>query len=453
MRLFPPEPVIGDKEGFSKDKDLFGRASLGEGLKNLVRVVTQPTVIAIDGPWGTGKTVFLKMWAGELRKAGFPVVYFDAFANDFVDDPFTALAGEVIELIEEKKASSQTAAQKFRAKALDVGKVLIRGALHAGVKIATMNAIDGKDLKELGKVAAEELAEAEDKLIGEAITRHKEQKLTFEAFREALSDLPSILIDPETAAGDPRPLVFIVDELDRCRPIFALSLLERIKHFFAVPGVHFVLGAHLRQLRNSVVAAYGSGIDATTYLEKFIQVTVHLSDPGRAQHERVYSKYLDLLLESVDFPPSDRNFMAQSVRFILHVGEQRELGFRTLERIATTLSLAMAFFSSGGVFVQSSLICGLAIIKVTDPDLYSSLRAGSLSISGVSHALCLDKLGKDDRELLWHLRWWRFYLDTSLPQTDVQEISAGSFFYRDDSERLTFVRKVIVEMMDPVSQT
>lgn len=88
MRLFPPSLEVGDEEGFTPEKDIFGRAQLGAGLTNLVNSVSDPTVIAVDGQWGSGKTTFLKMWAGELRKAGFPVVYFDAFENDHVDDAF-----------------------------------------------------------------------------------------------------------------------------------------------------------------------------------------------------------------------------------------------------------------------------------------------------------------------------------------------------------------------------
>ena len=67
MRLFPPTLEIGEKEGFTKEKDIFGRSTTGKGLTNIVCQVTDPLVIAIDNEWGTGKTTFLKMWAGELR--------------------------------------------------------------------------------------------------------------------------------------------------------------------------------------------------------------------------------------------------------------------------------------------------------------------------------------------------------------------------------------------------
>jgi predicted KAP-like P-loop ATPase len=90
MRLFPPPLEIGDEEGFTKEKDIFGRSGIGRGLTNIISRVTDPLVIAVDNEWGTGKTTFLKMWAGELRKLGVPVIYFDAFQHDYVEDAFTA---------------------------------------------------------------------------------------------------------------------------------------------------------------------------------------------------------------------------------------------------------------------------------------------------------------------------------------------------------------------------
>ena len=74
--------------------------------------------------------------------------------------------------------------------------------------------------------------------------------------------------DNEDAPGT-RPLVVIIDELDRCRPPFALSLLERTKHLFSVDGICFMLVAHMPQLDAIVRAAYGIDNEARLYLEKF----------------------------------------------------------------------------------------------------------------------------------------------------------------------------------------
>jgi len=267
MRLFPPPLEIGDEEGFTPEKDIFGRAQLGLSLQNVVYSVRDPTVIAVDGQWGSGKTTFLKMWAGELRKAGFPVVYFDAFENDYAEDAFLAIASEIIALAEEKRKDKTPKGERLIKSAVGAGKVLLRSSLKLGVKAATLGAIGSADLEEAANDIASEASELVDKHLGELMTKQREQKDALQGFRDALTELPSLLSDQSSKTGadvpSPKPLIFIIDELDRCRPTFALEILERVKHFFSVANVHFVLGAHLDQLRNSVIVAYGSNIDAS----------------------------------------------------------------------------------------------------------------------------------------------------------------------------------------------
>ena len=73
------------------------------------------------------------------------------------------------------------------------------------------------------------------------------------------------------------PLVFIIDELDRCRPTFAIELLERVKHIFDVPNVVFVLGINRDELSKSVQSIYGH-IDADIYLRRFFDMEFMLPD-------------------------------------------------------------------------------------------------------------------------------------------------------------------------------
>lgn len=63
-------------------------------------------------------------------------------------------------------------------------------------------------------------------------------------------------------------LIFI-DELDRCKPDYAIRLLERIKHYFDDERITFVFSVNLTQLQWTVKGYYGSSFDATGYLEKF----------------------------------------------------------------------------------------------------------------------------------------------------------------------------------------
>src|SRR5262245_24727406 len=167
------------------------------------------------------------MWAGELRKAGFGVVYFDAFENDYAEDAFTAIASELISLAQEKRKENDPAAKAFLEKAVGAGKVVLRSALKVGVKLATVGALNTADLEAVADDIAKEASEQTDKYLGELLTKQREQKQAIQSFREALAELPALLTSTpqaptsSTAANSnsaaaapqsPKPLIIIVDE-------------------------------------------------------------------------------------------------------------------------------------------------------------------------------------------------------------------------------------------------
>jgi predicted KAP-like P-loop ATPase len=285
LRFFPPKIEIADDEGFLPEKDIFKRGEFGDGLASLVASIEDPMVIAFDGQWGSGKTTFIRMWAGLLRQRGHPVIYFDAFASDYIDDAFLAIAGEVIALSQQKKKASTPAHKKFLNRAARAGRAILRSGTKIGVKAATLGVLDAADLDDLKAIAddiAEETSARTDEYIKTLLSRHGEERKNIEGVRHALSELSQVLSSPAKTSSDGSPahlpLIFIVDELDRCKPPFALDLLEKIKHVFSVKGIHFVLVTHLAQLENFVRSSYGSEIDARTYLHKFYNLIVHL--PG-----------------------------------------------------------------------------------------------------------------------------------------------------------------------------
>jgi predicted KAP-like P-loop ATPase len=197
MRIFLPELDVGPEDGFDPQIDIFKRAELGKSLTNIVTSITDPIVVALDGQWGSGKTTFLKMWAGELRKAGIPVILFDAFSNDYTADAFTALAGEIIGLAEDSKKSKTSAARNFTDRALSATKIVLRSGLKVGVKAATMGALEAADLQDMKTDASAETSKLADEYIGSLLTRRNEEKATISAFRQALSELPKALGVPQ----------------------------------------------------------------------------------------------------------------------------------------------------------------------------------------------------------------------------------------------------------------
>ena len=141
----------------------------------------------------------------------------------------------------------------------------------------------GEAIKAAAKALGDESAKAVEKVVLERLRKASEDRAALEAFRETLSEVANTLAKQQAGEGEVFPLVFIVDELDRCRPPFALSIIERIKHLFSVPGVCFVLVTHVPQLEQAVRGANGATVDARTYLEKFYQMRITLPEQQEGQ--------------------------------------------------------------------------------------------------------------------------------------------------------------------------
>ena len=97
-RLFPDPQVKRLYEDGFGENDFLNRRQTGEALSDLLNRLEEPLVVALDSQWGSGKTWFLQRWVGEHDKANENsiVVYFDAFAHDYVSDPLPALVSELV---------------------------------------------------------------------------------------------------------------------------------------------------------------------------------------------------------------------------------------------------------------------------------------------------------------------------------------------------------------------
>jgi hypothetical protein len=421
MKIFLPPLEIDDDEGFTAEKDLFGRKDFGDGLTRLVTNVDDPLVIALDGQWGSGKTTFLKMWAGELRKQGFPVVFFDAFANDYMTDAFMALAGQIVTLAEKTDKRRSARSDEFVTQAKRVGKVLLRSSLKIALKSATLGVLDSEALegvaKEATKDIAKEASDLEDKYIGELLTQQAQEKDAIEGFKKSLEMLSGSLTEEIPAAENgsntqKKRLVFIIDELDRCRPDFALSLLERIKHFFSVPNVFFVLGFHGGQLENSVRAFYGSGIDAHNYLQKFIHFSFTLrSDEDHRDVGSREARYVAVLFSKHEFPQN--RLVSETQSFLSKLVLNDVLSLRAVERITSSFALVIAFRDRrqalrDDVIRQEIAIC-LIIIKVISEDLYRKAKDGTLDFGEFLSRLKISLSESPHREE-YFVGLWRYLL-------------------------------------------
>ena len=237
--------------------DLLGRKEPAEVLTHLVDNFEGPCVLAVDAAWGTGKTTFIRMWSQHLRNQGFPVVKFNAWETDFSGDPFVALATELTEgLRPYGDLEAKIDATKEAAK-----QVLLRTGLGA-IRIASAGVVDLAPL----------LEHKEDRL-----TAQKNAQELVKKFGATLQDMAN-----ELQAQKGHPLVVVIDELDRCRPSYAVELLEVAKHLFSVDHIVFVLAVNRSELAHSIRALYGNDFDGAGYLRRFFDVDFRLPDPERA---------------------------------------------------------------------------------------------------------------------------------------------------------------------------
>lgn len=80
----------------------------------------------------------------------------------------------------------------------------------------------------------------------------------------------------EVKIEERQKLVIFIDELDRCRPSYALEMLERIKHYFDDDNIIFVVSVNKEQLTHTISTYYGEGFDSTGYLNKFFDIEAYL---------------------------------------------------------------------------------------------------------------------------------------------------------------------------------
>ena len=260
------------------EDDLWDRKRLGIQLTNYVDRLQCGAVLALDARWGEGKTWFVRHWQKHLEDENHNVIYLDAFAYDYLDDPFLTIAAEISQAFKSSDNIDDADVNSFNEKTASVlislAAILPVIAAKAGLHWIGLGGA-GEALQEVYKDGKDVYDSVSDEITGKLkehiekkIENHHLEKETIQDFKKELNQLADKL---------EKPLVFIIDELDRCRPDFAIRLIERIKHFFDIPKIVFVLVMNKPQLLQSVKSFYGYDSEMNgDYLEKFVDFTVHL---------------------------------------------------------------------------------------------------------------------------------------------------------------------------------
>lgn len=375
MRFRPPEIEVElYKEGFG-DADLLGRIKVGKGLSELVERTEDPLVIALDGQWGTGKTHFLKRWVGahSLENGGkATTIYFDAFEHDYQNDPLVSLVSAISNRFPKTKEAS---IKQIQSNALK----LLKPAAMIGLSVASFGATQALD--ELGDVIVEAATGEAKQAASKFWEKETGRQVAMDEFKASVAALT------EVGHGKNRKqqaLVFVIDELDRCRPDYALELMEVIKHFFSIPRVHFVLGINIDSLKNSVKARYGPEIDAQSYLQKFFSfqfnLPIFLGARGDTPTTRTFAANL---AKQMQFDDEITKHLADTIRIVT---DNHFVSLRHVQQIFSLFALSSDQCVTGQFQWEFTVAAAtLVVAKVINPDLFSKLLDSTATESEIAH--------------------------------------------------------------------
>lgn len=375
--LVLPRNNYDDKDPF--EGDLLEREKLAIQLTSYIKRLRVGAVLAIDAPWGEGKTWFGNHWAKYLQRApnNHKVIYIDAFAQDYIEDPFLLITAEIAGKL---KASDSKTSQAITEKATDVMKAFLPISSKLLLNMVGQIALGSTDLaneiKGAMKTVNDEMANAASDLIKKKLEDYSSEKETLKSFKEILM---------EFCRKEPEPVVIFIDELDRCRPTFAVQLIERIKHLFDVPNLVFVLLLNREQLENAIKGIYGNETDAAKYLGKFINLFFRLPKKKNLKNINLNNnqtkKFITDVIKRYEF--EQEIMMGNSRDLVCTTPSNNFVNDLTVWAIVEDLSLreiehACALFVMSNT-QHTGLIAYLIALKIKHPTLYKELTENKRS--------------------------------------------------------------------------
>ena len=372
--------------------DVLDREQLAARLTNLIQNQSAPFTFSIHGNWGTGKAFLLKRWQRDLEAQGFKAIYFNAWEDDFCDDPLLAILGQMSEYFKE-----------------DGLKALARRAAEVAVPLIRENALGV--LKATTGVTPEVNQDQGKKVFLEA---YLEQRSTKEKLKKRLAKMSAKVAD-ETK----HPMVFIIDELDRCRPTFAIELLERVKHIFDVPNLVFVFGLNRDELCKSLQSVYGE-IDSDVYLRRFFDMEFTLPEVDtKSFAEHLIKKFelakffttLSTNANSSTYEVSYRKLLGNIPLFWGHLG----LSLRDIDYCERMIALVGKNLEPSYYRYAPWLLALLIPLKLMNPAMYRQYvqgnRRGSDVMNYIDEKVPHQKLGSSEEWVLSQIESFLYLAD------------------------------------------
>lgn len=366
------EPKIDETSPFKNCK--LGREEYAQILTQIVDNYKIGCVLALNGEWGTGKTTFIKMWKQYLMNKDFKTLYFNVWEHDFISDPIVGLLGELKKLI---------TVEKQREKFIGLASVASKALLSTLPGIA--KGLAKKYLGEETEDSIEEGIKSITNYLSDEIDSYSEKCKSLEEFKNMLQDYVNTFI------SNKHPLIFFIDELDRCNPNYAVRVLERVKHLFNIPKIVFILSIDKEQLCNSIRGYFGSDrINTEEYLRRFIDVEYTMPEPD----QECFIKYL---IEKYDFnryllsldtmtTGGPTGYKNQFIETLIILFKNMNLTLRDLEKFFNHLNIILEIINLRDKNLPDIiLLC--TYLKLFKEDVYNNIKSKEYSIDELVYVI------------------------------------------------------------------
>jgi hypothetical protein len=296
----------------SDNEDSLNRKNEIELFKKILQNAVGPYVISIDAPWGTGKTYFTKCIKNEIEDE-IKSIYINAWESDYNVDPLITIISELKKIIPPSDFDS------LKDKYISVSKLV----LPTAIKLATSAIIDFDKI-------TDSISEIGEKVVLKKIEDYESEKESIEHLKSELKAIAENI--------NLKKIVVFIDELDRCRPNYAIEFLERVKHFFDLEGYIFVLSIDEAQLLESIKVLYGLNFEAEKYLRRFIDYKYILKS-------KIQKKYVENIVRRIGLDEIMRkhlnleDYIQHFINIITYLSQINKLTARDINQIVSQINL------------------------------------------------------------------------------------------------------------------
>lgn len=364
--------IAAQEEEVSKSEQPFAKCAFGDERRRLARMFTNyfdrtdstsGYVANLNGEWGTGKTFFVTEWSKLLKAEDCGVVFIDAWKSDYLDDPLSIVASEVLQQLTEQLENKFDVhdCEKIKNGFWRKSAGLTKAFLPAVTQAVGKNFL-GDDTVELIKeflsgaidYSEQDVPESLNTKLGKfgehAFATHQRHSEFVNEFKSELQKLIDLTAEK---SGKEKVYIFI-DELDRCRPTYAIEMLETIKHLFDIKNLVFIISTDTAQLEHSIKAVYGSGFDSFEYLHRFFKLKLSLPIPDYFQFISMQGFFKDINYQSNKLYPAITT--AEQLRAIVaFIAEATNIELRKLENVCNKIDVILSFLDSDGDFTFDAI--------------------------------------------------------------------------------------------------